>query len=89
MARLFLTGIAIFVLTVVTDIIWARYTQYVADGDRHQASLMATFIIGMTAVTWYAYHVTLWMAIPMLAGAYIGTYLGMRPNADRNSRPPI
>lgn len=74
-----LIGIAAFFASFVTDVIWARYTRHVADGNRHRASVMAALIIFTAAGGWFAYHTTLWNAVPMAAGAYLGTFFAIRP----------
>lgn len=78
MGKAFLLGWAVFGIAIVTDIIWARYTQYVAGGHRHKASVMAVGITVVTAFSWFAYHTTLWNVIPMSAGCYVGTLIGTK-----------
>lgn len=80
--RYLLIGFAMFWISAVTDVIWARYTRHVADGSRHKAGINAAAIIVMAGLGWFGYHTTLWNMIPMGAGAYVGTYYGTKKKVN-------
>lgn len=80
--KLYLLGVAVFFVSVVTDIVWARYTGYVSAGHRVKAALMAAAIIVVACFGWFAYHTTLWFVIPMALGASVGTFIGTKKVAQ-------
>jgi hypothetical protein len=67
-----------FTLMLVTDYIWARYTDEVVAKHTHRASLYAVAIIFCGAGTTIMYVEDHWRIIPAAIGAYLGTYLAVR-----------
>jgi hypothetical protein len=69
-----LLGFAMYFVATATDFVWARWGMAVADRKPRRAALYAMLIGCSGLLGWNAYHVSYWMAIPMIAGFGTGTY---------------
>lgn len=75
-----LAGLAALVFTceVVADFAWARYTIGVAEKQAHRAARWSATIQALAMVTIIAYVDEPWLALPAIAGSYVGTLLAVR-----------
>ncbi len=76
--KLILEVVAVFGLVCAADWFWARYIDYIATGKKVLAAnySMLVYLLGAMVVTEYVKNY--WMIIPACAGAWVGTYFGMR-----------
>ena len=74
------TFLAIFLL----DVVYTYYLRCVADDNVLGASFwsVACYILGSVAVI--NYTTNHWLMIPAVAGAFVGTYVGMRIKRKNN-----
>lgn len=73
-----LHALLVFGLVAVGDICWARYTAHAADRNRVRASLWATAIYLVGSMTVIQYTGDHRLIVPAIAGAFVGTWLGVR-----------
>lgn len=71
-------GLVVFAATFVLDIVWARYATAVTDRRRLAASVLAALIILIGGYTTINYVNDAWMLLPAMAGAFAGTYVGIK-----------
>lgn len=73
MNPVFLTLI-VFVVAVVQDILWAKYTIWAAKSEPLQAATWAALIPVAGAIAVLAYVEDKWMLAPYALGSWVGTY---------------
>lgn len=73
-----MTWLLAFVALFVTDVAWALYVDQVKEGNALGASMwsLALFVVGALAVIGYTSDP--WLLAPSAAGAFCGTYAGVR-----------
>lgn len=64
----------VFVIAILTDIIWGLYIRRSASGQAVQAATFAVFIVllGVINLLSYLHHMVL--LVPMIIGNWIGTF---------------
>ena len=65
-----------FLAMLTLDIIWAIYTKAMARVQPHSAATASMGIVCVTVVLTNFYTENIWTAIPAMAGAYLGTFIG-------------
>lgn len=65
-------------LTFILDIVWAKYTKYVAENRPVVAGLYAVGMYLLGGVTVLQYTQKPILIIPAAAGAFFGTYIGVK-----------
>jgi uncharacterized membrane protein YfcA len=80
MIEYFITFFAIFLL----DVVYTYYLRCVANDNVLGASFwsVACYILGSVAVI--NYTTNHWLVIPAIAGAFVGTYVGMKIKRKNN-----
>jgi flagellar motor component MotA len=63
---------------VTLDLVWAAYTLKVQDKKPALAGMYASAIMIINAVVTLSYINDPWMLLPVMAGAFVGTYVGVR-----------
>ena len=77
-----LTFIAVFVVMVIIDFVWAKYIKAAADNRRIAAALYSAAIVVFGAFnTWVFIH-NPWLVVSEAAGAFVGTWLSV--TLDKN-----
>lgn len=69
-------ALAIFLLMVALDFVWARYTMALHRQAHGRASLYAGGIFLLNGLVTMAYVQSGWLLIPAVLGAVAGTYAG-------------
>ena len=77
-------GVLIFLGMALIDIMWAKYMQHANRGDRLIASLYSMMLFLITSGT-----VLIYTDDPMIlpwgaAGAFLGTFIGIRPKSQQS-----
>ncbi len=67
----------VFSAILALDLVWAKYTRAIADKLRGPAVLHSVIIIGLTVIATANYAHDLSLAVPAMAGAGVGTWIGM------------
>lgn len=67
-----------FAAMVALDLVWAAYTIKVQKKKPALAGLYASAIMLINAVVTISYVTEPWMLLPVAAGAFVGTFLGVR-----------
>lgn len=60
------------------DIVWAAYTINVQKFRAGAAGMYASLIMALTALITISYVDNPWIIIPVMAGAFVGTVIGVR-----------
>ena len=73
-----MTYIFIFLLTIVIDVVWAKWAMHTAAGNPWLASCYSVGIVlgGAVSVIWYLDN--RWLLIPICAGSFIGTFWAIK-----------
>ena len=68
----------IFVITVLIDIVWAKWAMHTSAGNPFLAGLYAIGIVlgGAISIIWYLDN--RWLLIPICAGSFVGTYVAVK-----------
>jgi hypothetical protein len=67
-----------FFAMVALDLVWAAYTLKVQAKKPALAGVYASAIMLINALVTISYVTEPWMLVPVAAGAWVGTYLGVR-----------
>jgi hypothetical protein len=70
--------IVVFVLMLVTDVVWTVYIRRVGQGHALQSAVMATALLAMGGFVVVSYTENHWMLIPACLGSFVGTYFTVR-----------
>ena len=73
-----------FFAVLFTDIFYTYYLKAVQDERVMAASVWATIVFLIACVAVINYTTNYWLLIPAGAGAFCGTWVGMRLRAQRN-----
>lgn len=73
-----------FFAVFFTDIFYTYYLRAVQHEQAMAASLWATVVFVMACVAVINYTTNSWLLIPAGAGAFLGTWVGMRLRAQQN-----
>jgi hypothetical protein len=73
-------GVAIlcFGSTLILDVVWAYYTKAIVANRPIRAASYGGVIMGLNGSAMIGVTHDPWMLIPAIAGAFIGTYIGVR-----------
>lgn len=71
------TAFTVFALMMLTDVVWARYTSYVAAKRPGAAAAASVGIILCGGLVTLAFVSNPWMLVPEALGAWCGTYLSV------------
>ena len=66
------------------DLVWTLYNKAVERHAANEAGLLSVAIYALGCITAIEYIKDNWMVLPALAGAYVGTVLGVRVNKARD-----
>jgi hypothetical protein len=92
-AELFVTGpwwfraTATFLAMTALDFVWARYTLACAGKHAMLAATSAVGIYGLNAFLTIIYVHDNWMIVPLMCGAFIGTWASIRLHKDDTAQP--
>ena len=67
-----------FFAMVLLDVVWAAYTKKVQKNHPALAGMYASAIMIINAAVTISYVNDPWMLLPVAAGAFVGSYLGVR-----------
>jgi len=70
--------IVIFFALVLTDIVWALYIRWAANGKALKAGLSSILIYVIGAFTFGEFIKDAWILIPAGLGCFVGTYVTIR-----------
>lgn len=65
----------VFFLYLLIDMVYAKYTIAVTKGEALKASTAGAAIYGFSALGVMSYVQNPWYVVPMITGAFIGTYV--------------
>ena len=71
-------AIGVFILLVVTDFVWARYTQTVTQDRPYAAAIYTAFIILCGGVSTISYVNDPRLLLPAVLGGMAGTIIAMK-----------
>ena len=76
-------GVLVFFAAALYDLCWARYLQAAAQGKRIMAACwsVTVYLVGLVGLVGVL-DVSSWMIIPEVAGLFVGTVAGVRPDHD-------
>lgn len=78
-----LFGLLVFVVAVVTDVVWAHYTMATSDRKPSRAAFWAVCIVFTGLFGWNAYHRSYWNVVPMAAGCWTGSFTSVWKDRER------
>jgi uncharacterized membrane protein YhaH (DUF805 family) len=73
-----LSAIVVFTVMFALDIVWARYTMSASRERAIEASVWASLIIVLSSIVTISYVSNPWLILPAVAGAFVGTYVGIK-----------
>jgi hypothetical protein len=74
----YLEWLAVFVGMFLLDAAYTRYTQAITSGNPLRAAHFAAVLIGITAFVTVSYVQNRWLTIPVMAGAWAGTWVAVK-----------
>jgi hypothetical protein len=74
---------AVFASMFFVDIFWTLYIVAIEKRRRHLAAFYSVAIMATGAFTTISYIGNWWMIVPILAGAYAGTYTAVRLSREK------
>lgn len=74
----YLEWLSVFVGMFLLDMVYARYTQAIQSGQPWRAANFACVLIGITAFVTVSYVQNRWLTIPVMAGAWAGTWVAVK-----------
>ena len=69
--------VVVFVLTVIADVCWTRYTLAVNDRRKLRAASWSAGIVAIGSITTIEYVGSHWLALSAVAGAFVGTWIAL------------
>ena len=73
-----LEWLAVFIGMFLLDMVYARYTQAIQSGQAMRAAHFAAVLIGITAFVTVSYVQNRWLTLPVMAGAWAGTWVAVK-----------
>jgi len=70
--------IVIFFALILTDIVWALYIRWSANGKALKAGLASILIYVVGAFTFGEFIKDVWILIPASLGCFVGTYVTIK-----------
>lgn len=71
-------AVSVFVTAFILDIAWALYIRRTASGKAMASAFFASLLMVLGAYNTMSYVNEPWLIAPIVAGAFIGTYLVVR-----------
>ena len=68
-------ALSVFVVMVMTDVVWALYIRRTNEGKGHQAGMFSAGIMLFASYVTVNYVSNRWFIVPAALGAYVGTRL--------------
>lgn len=79
-----MSWIIAFLSMAALDFIWAKYTKAATDHRALAAANLSAALVACNVVVTLGYVTNVWLIVPTLAGAWVGTYWGVRkPSGPR------
>jgi hypothetical protein len=72
------SAVIVFVVMFALDIAWARYTMSASKEKEIEASVWASLILVFSSIVTIGYVSNPWLILPAVAGAFVGTYVGIK-----------
>lgn len=73
-----LEWLSVFVGMCLLDLTYVRWTQSITSARPSRAANFAAVLIGITAFVTVSYVQNRWLVIPLMAGAWTGTWIGVK-----------
>lgn len=73
-----LQALVVFILLIITDFVWTRYTQSVTAERPYSAAVYTAFIILCSGVSTISYVHDPRLLVPAVVGGMVGTVVAMR-----------
>jgi len=73
-----MTYLLMFFVTVLVDVVWARWAQHTAAGHPWRASCYSVGIVLLGALTVIWYIDDHWLLIPVALGSFVGTFIAVK-----------
>jgi|HubBroStandDraft_5_1064220.scaffolds.fasta_scaffold35589_7 hypothetical protein len=73
-----LRAVLVFLAAGAADVCWARYVGHVGDGSRWRAATWAAVLFALGSFSVVEYTSCRWLLVPAVAGAFVGTAVGVR-----------
>lgn len=81
--------VALFLLTVASDYAWTRYIAKAAEKQAHAAARWSVAIVGCSAFSVMSYTQDHRLIVPVLLGAYAGTWLAVWRDRPVNTKEDV
>lgn len=78
--------ITVFISTLLVDIVWAYYFIKIAQKKPNQAGVLSILIALSSAYVTISYVSNPYFLIPVIIGAYIGTYVAVKRHKDSDDK---
>lgn len=72
-----LQALGVFSAMVAVDFAWTKYMLEAAAKRPHPAAAWSAAIVALGVVSVASYTQNIWLAIPAVAGAYVGTWVAV------------
>jgi uncharacterized membrane protein YfcA len=72
------TATAVFLTYVVIDVLYARYVVEVSRANAMRAATISSILYALLSYGVIQYSHNIWYLVPLVLGAWIGTYLTVR-----------
>ena len=73
-----MTYLITFIAVFLTDVLYIYFIKSIQDNRALQASFWAVIVTGTASITVISYTADHWALVPALAGAFFGTFVGMK-----------
>ena len=73
-----MTYLITFIAVFLTDVLYIYFIKSIQDNKALQASFWAVVVTGTASITVISYTQDHWALVPALAGAFFGTFVGMK-----------
>jgi hypothetical protein len=85
--RTMIKFVVIFFALFLTDIVWALYIRWSANGLALKAAIASIFIYVIGAFTFAEFIKDFWVIIPASLGCFVGTYITVKLDSEKNKSP--
>ncbi len=70
--------VVVFICMAITDYLYTKWMQSVTAYNKHSAGTYAALLILMTSIVTKSYVEDIYMIVPAMLGAYVGTVVAIR-----------
>lgn len=73
-----MTWILVFIAMLITDVCWTFAIRRIKEGNALKAAMWNGFLMFTSAFATVSYVTNIWLLVPTIAGAMVGTYIAVK-----------